>query len=118
MHYARASNRRRDYLSIADPRVCAVRMAALSDLTLYHYPVTRSARVLWLLHELGLEATGPVKVRRVELLEGEGRAEWCDKHCVSSNSRCSSALSLCDIALYRNPAAGFLRSIPTMRFRH
>ena len=93
-------------------------MAALSDLTLYHYPVTRSARVLWLLHELGLEATGPVKVRRVELLEGEGRAEWCDKHCVSSNSRCSSALSLCDIALYRNPAAGFLRSIPTMRFRH
>eukprot|EP01045_Picozoa_sp_COSAG04_P054846 COSAG04_NODE_24746_length_317_cov_0.949541_1_plen_26_part_01 len=24
--------------------------SALSELTLYHYPITRSARVLWLLH--------------------------------------------------------------------
>jgi hypothetical protein len=49
---------------------------ALRDLTLYHYPSTRSARVLWLLHELGPAATGPFAVERVELLEGEGRAEW------------------------------------------
>jgi hypothetical protein len=27
-------------------------MVAITDLVLYHYPVTRSARVLWLLHEL------------------------------------------------------------------
>ena len=54
----------------------------LSDMTLYHYPVTRSACVLWLLHELGPDATGPFKIKRVELMEGEGRAEWCAAHCV------------------------------------
>jgi len=51
-------------------------MAALSDLALYHYPITRSARVLWLLHELGPDKTGPFEVKRVELLQGEGRAPW------------------------------------------
>ncbi len=55
-------------------------MATLNELTLYHYPVTRSARVLWLLHELGPDTIGPFQVKRVELLEGEGRADWCDPH--------------------------------------
>ena len=42
----------------------------VSDLVLYHYPVTRSARVLWLLHELGPD-TVPFTLQRVELFEGE-----------------------------------------------
>lgn len=46
----------------------------ISDLVLYHYPVTRSARVLWLLHELGLrERTGDFTIRHVDLLQREHR---------------------------------------------
>lgn len=39
------------------------------EVTLYHYPLTRSTRPLWLLHELG----GKVKFtcKRVELMKGE-----------------------------------------------
>jgi len=51
-------------------------MAVLSELTLYHYPMTRSVRVLWLLHELGPAITGPITVKRVDLMKGEGHEDW------------------------------------------
>lgn len=45
-------------------------MAALPlEVTLYHYPRTRSTRVLWLLHELGDKVN--VTCKRVELMKGE-----------------------------------------------
>lgn len=41
-------------------------------LTLHHYPGTRSARVLWLLHEIHGETLDPrIEVRKVQLYEGE-----------------------------------------------
>eukprot|EP00438_Fugacium_kawagutii_P020702 Skav225258 [mRNA] locus=scaffold4099:19858:20527:+ [translate_table: standard] len=39
------------------------------EVTLYHYPLTRSARVLWLLHELGDRVKFTCK--RLELMKGE-----------------------------------------------
>lgn len=43
-----------------------------ASLTLHHYPGTRSARVLWLLHEIYGEALDPrITVRKVQLYEGE-----------------------------------------------
>eukprot|EP00439_Symbiodinium_sp_Y106_P025336 s2372_g3.t1 len=41
--------------------------------TLYHYPLTRSTRVLWLLHELGDKVK--FECKRVELMRGEGQTE-------------------------------------------
>lgn len=92
----------------------------LKDLTLYHYPGTRSARVLWLLYELGPAVTGPLTVKRVELLEGEGRAEWCvcAPACTARPAplclRCHGydALVAC---MLESPcrAPGFSRSTPT-----
>lgn len=46
---------------------------SINDLVLHHYPLSRSVRVLWLLHELG---KGRVQfgVKRVELLAGEAQS--------------------------------------------
>mmetsp|Transcript_70012 Transcript_70012/g.130892 ORF Transcript_70012/g.130892 Transcript_70012/m.130892 type:complete len:227 (-) Transcript_70012:125-805(-) len=40
------------------------------NVKLYHYPLTRSVRVLWLLHELGDKLT--FTTQRLELMKGEG----------------------------------------------
>mmetsp|Transcript_63881 Transcript_63881/g.178586 ORF Transcript_63881/g.178586 Transcript_63881/m.178586 type:complete len:234 (+) Transcript_63881:67-768(+) len=47
---------------------------AVPSLVLYHYPLTRSVRVLWLLHELGPERV-TFTLKRLELLKGEGRSQ-------------------------------------------
>jgi glutathione S-transferase len=41
----------------------------ISDIKLYHYPTTRSARVKWLLHEL---VGDEFKVNRIDLHSLEG----------------------------------------------
>lgn len=46
---------------------------SISDITLYHYPASRSARVKWLLHEL--ELTGAIngfKTVKLDLMQGAG----------------------------------------------
>jgi glutathione S-transferase len=45
----------------------------ISSLTLYHYPLSRSLRVLWLIHELGI--SNQVEVKTVKLMLGEGYSE-------------------------------------------
>ena len=76
----------------------------LTELTLYHYPSTRSNRVLWLLHELGAAVTGPVTLKQIDLLEGEGRSKWYRQlSCVRPASRSCSFHAL---------ACPFLRQVP------
>ena len=60
--------------SCASRHMAADGAPSISDLVLYHYPLTRSVRVLWLLHELGEGVVGEFTVKRVELLAGEGRS--------------------------------------------
>lgn len=51
--------------------------SSLKNVVLYHYPMTRSARVLWTLHELEI----PVQVKRVDVINGEAQTkEFLEKN--------------------------------------